>query len=187
LNWLDVLFLALIVLHLVSGYRQGLARQLIGLVGLLVAIAVAVYGSSRLGAIIAGYIEPAHLMPLQEVSNLLGFNITVDWVVNLAARVIAFLVLLVLARILLGLLAGTFTAITRIPVVGTVNRLSGSLLGLARALILILLLVGLFSLLPVSFVAEAMAGSTSICIVERYLPSLVDSLKSLLISYLQTK
>ncbi|HHX87751.1 MAG TPA: hypothetical protein GX693_06210, partial [Firmicutes bacterium] len=104
MNWLDVLFLALIVLHLVSGYRQGLARQLIGLVGLLVAIAVAVYGSSRLGAIIAGYIEPAHLMPLQEVSNLLGFNITVDWVVNLAARVIAFLVLLVLARILLGLL-----------------------------------------------------------------------------------
>ncbi|HHX87131.1 MAG TPA: hypothetical protein GX693_03000, partial [Firmicutes bacterium] len=82
---------------------------------------------------------------------------------------------------------GTFTAINRIPVVGTVNRLSGSLLGLARALILILLLVGLFSLLPVSFVAEAMAGSTSICIVERYLPSLVDSLKSLLISYLQTK
>ncbi len=185
MNWLDILFLALIALNLISGYRQGLVRQLIGLIGFLVAIAVAVYGSSRLGGVIAGYIDPAHLMPLQEVSNLLGVNITADWVVNLAARVIAFLVLLVLARILLGLLAGTFTAINRLPVVGTVNRLAGLVLGLARGLILILLLVGLFSLLPVNFIAEAMAESASICIAERYLPTLVDSLKSLLISYLQ--
>ncbi len=184
MNWLDFLLLALLILNLVSGYRQGLVRQLIGLIGFVAAIAVAVYGNGPLGEVIAGYIDPAHLMPLQEVSNSLGFGITADLAVNLAARVIAFLVLLVLTRILLGLLARTFTVINRLPVVGAVNRLAGLVLGLARGLIIVLLLVGLFSLLPVSFVSEAVAGSAFISITERYLPALVESLKSLFISYL---
>ena len=139
------------------------------------------FGSSYLGAI-AGYINPGHLMPLQEVSSRLGLDITADWMVGLAARVIAFLVLLILARILLSQLAGTFTVVNRLPVLGMVNRLSGVVLGTTRGLILILLLVGLLSLLPLAFIAGALSGSVIVDAAEQYLPFLMDNLKSLLIS-----
>lgn len=184
MNWLDILLLALLVLNLISGYCQGLIRQMIGLIGFLVSIAVAVYGSSWLGGIIEGYVDPAWLMPLQEVSNQFGLNITADWAVSLAAKIASFLILMILAKFLLSLLASTFTDVNRLPVVGTVNRLAGLALGLARGLILVMLLVGLFSLLPLAFVAEAMSGSTLAAMVGRWLPQLAESLKSLLITCL---
>ena len=184
MNWLDLVFLMLIALNLIGGYRQGLVRQLIGLVGFLVSIPAAFYGSSLLGGVIAGYIDPGLLMPLQETSNRLGFNITVDRTVNLVAGIIAFLVLFVLIRALIGLLAGSFTAVNRLPVLGLLNRLAGLALGLARGLVLVLLLMGLFFLLPVNCIAGAMTGSTLVCIAESYIPSLVEGLKTLFLSYL---
>ncbi len=184
MNWLDLLFLVIISLNLLGGYRQGLARWLIGLAGFLVSIPAALYGSRLLGGAIAGYIDPGLLMPLQETTNRLGFNITVDRTVSLVAGAIAFLVLFALIRILFSFLAGSFGAANRLPVVGLVNRLAGSALGLVKGLALVLLLMGLFFLLPVHCIAEATAGSTFVWLAERYLPCLVEGLKTLLISYL---
>lgn len=112
------------------GYRRGLVRELAGLVALAIGFVLAYQLDGALGRRLESAI---HSLTAAE------------------ARVIAFLIVLVVVSVSIDLAARLLTrVIKRIPLVGSVNRLGGLLAGALLALLGIWLLTACLLVLPAS-------------------------------------
>ncbi len=118
-NWLDVVLLALLVIGVAIGFRQGLLRQILGL--------AALYIGAILGAqyytVIAGWFR--FLFP----------NLPVRFV-----NALGFLIILLAVTSLINWLAYDAYQSTHLHIFPVIDRLVGSLLGFLTAAILISLL-----------------------------------------------
>lgn len=182
MNWLDLLLLGILAFFVIAGLSRGLASQLIGLLGFFIAAVLAYFGSRYLSSTVAGYLNPDLFMPIQEAMELLKVDLTMDWVLNLVAGIITFVAFFFVLQLLLKVLAGSFRSLNRVPVLGLVNRLGGGVFGLLRGLVFILLLISIFSLLPVDILAEAVGGSRVAAAAEACLPAVTAGIKNLFLT-----
>ena len=79
LNWLDILFVLIILLSIVSGYRKGLIRIGIGLIATIAAIVLACWFYGRAGTFLIPYVSS------RSTANLLGFLIVFLGVLTVGA------------------------------------------------------------------------------------------------------
>lgn len=182
MNWFDIVLLVILLLFLASGFSQGLIGQLAGILGFLVALVLAYFGSDLLSGYLADYLKPEMLAPLQSVVGFLNVDLATDQALNTVGRIAAFLLLLFVVQIILRLLVGSLSGINRIPVVGIFNRAAGAILGLLRGLILAFILVSVFSLIPVEFFVKTLSGSRLAMAAEQYLPAATSGLKNLFLN-----
>lgn len=179
MNWLDLLLLGLFVFFFIAGFSRGLASQLIGLLGFFIAAVLAYCGSRKLAPLVASCLNPDHLMPVQETMEWLQVDLTMDWALHLVAGIVAFIVLFLVLLFLLRVLAGSLKVINRVPVIGTLNRFGGAALGLFRGAIFALLLIPLFSLLPMDCMAGTVGSSRFAAAADTYLPAITAAIKNL--------
>ncbi len=105
MNGLDILFLVLLFIPAFMGFRKGLIKAVLSLVGLIIGVVVA-----------SNLYEP--------VSKMFGFFNNEN-----AARIVAFLLILTLVLVAAFFLARLLKSILSITMMGWVDNVGGALLG----------------------------------------------------------
>jgi len=127
MNLYDVVVIVLVALLAWRGLRAGLVRELAAWVALVVGLALAFRFDSRVG----GWFGHLHA-------------VGPEW-----RRILGFVAILVVVEIVARLLAGTLSGLlAHVPVVGSLNRLGGLVLGALFAVVLVWLLTASLLLVP---------------------------------------
>jgi len=116
MTWVDGVVLAVLALSALIAYFRGFVREVLGIGAWAGAIAFALYAQPALKPLLAQYLSQ-------------------DWLAEIAALGIAFL----LALLVLKLLIAWFAGVVRHSVLGGVDRALGIVFGLARGAFLIVL------------------------------------------------
>ena len=120
-----ILFLVLLTW---SGYKQGFLMKLLSILGFFVVGILAWWLSSPLAKFIGLY--PIDQLSLQD-------NVITDIVYNKLNRFVVFIVLFVVLNVVILCLKPIVKALSSIPVVSTINKVFGSILGLIQAVLLL--------------------------------------------------
>lgn len=125
LNTLDWIIVAVVALGGWNGYRQGIFKQITRLFGVVISYALSMW----LRPYVAPLINQMHLVPKQNgiLGSMLGnFSEAVSFA-------LVFVVTWLLLRYMVGLLDTLFS----LPLLSTLNRLAGLIVGLILALIFV--------------------------------------------------
>lgn len=123
MNILDIIILICLVPALIVGIKKGFISQVISILSIIVGI----WASSRFANI---------------VSEWLGQYITAS---ENILRLVAFVIILVLVFIILGLLGKLLDSIIKVVLLGWVNRLLGAIFSLLKAFLILGLVMMLFT------------------------------------------
>lgn len=124
--YINVAIVAIYVLFALIGYKNGLALQVIDLIYNILAIVVAWF----IAPILASHFP---LVQLDELYKALNFNVLID---TLIYCVIVFLIL----KLAYLFIKPLFKGVSKLPIIGFVNKIGGFLFGLINATIVVLLL-----------------------------------------------
>ncbi len=123
--YVNLVLLILYLTSLIVGYKNGLILQIVDLIFNIVALFVAYF----ISPILASHFP---LVKLDEVYMALNLNTLIDMLIYI---VIVFLIL----KIIYILIKPLFASVSKIPLVGFVNRIGGALVGIINATIIVLL------------------------------------------------
>ncbi len=123
--YVNLVLLILYLTSLIVGYKNGLILQIVDLIFNIVALFVAYF----ISPILASHFP---LVKLDEVYMALNLNTLIDMLIYI---VIVFLIL----KIIYILIKPLFASVSKIPLVGFVNRIGGALVGVINATIIVLL------------------------------------------------
>lgn len=135
-TFLNIVFLAVLLFFLVSGFRRGFVRSLADLVGCVASIVLAVKFSSRLAAVARPFLR--EWVPSWPAGLLLN-------------RVIAAVVLFIVLEFLVQGIAAGLDRLFRLPGLRQINALLGGVFGLLKGGAVLLML---FSVMQVFLPAE---------------------------------
>lgn len=124
--YINVVIVAIYVVFAIRGYKNGLALQVVDLIYNVLAIVAAWF----ISPILAAHFP---LVKLDEVYTALNFNVLID---TLIYCVIVFLVL----KLIYMFIKPIFKGVTKLPIIGFVNKVGGFLFGLINATVVVLLL-----------------------------------------------
>lgn len=163
-NLPDLIILAVLLVHLVLGFRRGFFGTLTGLVGRIIAVAAAFFAARAA----APHVSRLVVTPLvgevfARQAGLQGAAGTLDGLRQSAAEAaasmaesVAFVLLLILFCILFGWLVGvaakSLHTVAHLTPLGVLDSLAGGAMGLAAGAILVaLLLIGLWWVYPIAY------------------------------------
>lgn len=176
MNWLDLLLVAVFLLHLFSGLSRGLVKQLFDIFGFFVVIILAFLGSRVLSESLAEYINPEDIIPHHEVIQSLGLEVAFEKAPQFIAGIIAFLGLFLVLSLLFRLFANSFRWVNRIPVIGFINRVSGALVGILIGAVFVYVIIAAVALVPLQFFMEAIENSEVVFFVDHYFTTLAEEI-----------
>jgi membrane protein required for colicin V production len=111
MHWIDIVLLVLLVISTITGFRQGLIKSVLSLIGVIAGIVLA-----------SNFYEP-----LAKVFGFIGNEDT--------ANIVAFILILVVVIIAASLLAKLLDSIIKAVMLGWVNRIGGAVFGLLMGVI----------------------------------------------------
>lgn len=129
---LDVILCVIVLCFVISGYRVGLVRSLIELVGYLVAVIASVVLANRLTGVVYTYF----------------FKLTAVDMLNYAiAKVVTTAVIFVLLRLLVRTVATALDAVCRLPILHLANSVLGGVFGFLKGVLVVFLLCAVLQLM----------------------------------------
>lgn len=143
MNTVDIVILCLWIIGFFIGYKRGLIRQAIHLVGFIVAIIIAFAFNSSL----ADILEKVIPYPFTQTEGLSTLMLLVD-VERMFYKAIAFAILFFGTKLLLNIIGHLLTAIASLPGLKQINRLLGGVLGFLQSFIVLFVLVHLLVFIP---------------------------------------
>ena len=152
MNAIDIIILATLALSLIMGFFWGLIRQVIALVGLAGGLILA-------GQYYAGAADFLH------GSDGKGLVADENW-----ARIIAFVGIMILFSLLLGIVGSTLRLVARLLFLGWLDRLLGAVLGLLIALTLTTSMVIVATVFPVPGLSDGVRDSQVAQMLSGYIP-----------------
>lgn len=166
INWLDLLLLAIVFFGALTGLRRGLVRQFFDVAGVLAAYYVALVYSSLFVAWLGLFVPIDRWLPEWFSAPLPGGFVLGD----VLARLIGFILLFFIVRMLAAALSGVMHGIFSLPLLGTVNRLGGLALGMFKGVLLSVILVAVLRLLGTPFWLTTLQESVVAGMVLELLP-----------------
>lgn len=153
MNLLDLTLLVVIALCIFEGLRRGLVKQLLDLAGVIIAFIVA----SRYGALLGEKLTVLKLEKYAETLNSPFLNVeTISEILyNSLGYILVFLGVLIAVRLLTVVLE----AVTKLPVLGTLDKIGGLAVGAIKGCLIALAAVWILNLLPVPSVMLAVQSS----------------------------
>ncbi|MDD3284303.1 MAG: CvpA family protein [Patescibacteria group bacterium] len=118
MNYLDIIFIAIALCFVFSGYRKGLVKSVGGILGLFV------------GAYFAGLFYPTVSSFIQGVASFLS---------QFESDIISFLLVFIITNRLFALVVVIVDKIVNIPIISFINRVFGAIFGLFGSVILVAL------------------------------------------------
>lgn len=129
---LDVILLVVILGFVISGFKIGLVRSLVELVGYVFAVMASVTLASRFTGLVGSLIFHS------KTQNILQLAIT---------KVLTTVLLFVLLQMLVRMIAGALDTVFRLPVLHQVNSLLGGVFGLFKGVLVVFLLCAALQLM----------------------------------------
>lgn len=127
----DIIFAVILLGFVISGFRAGLIRSLVGLVGSVFAVVAAIALANRFSGLIASW------MFRGRTGNILELAL---------AKVAATVLIFVLLHILINMIIGALDTVFRLPVLHQVNMLFGGVFGLLKGVLVVFLLCAVLQL-----------------------------------------
>lgn len=172
-NWMDWALVVILGITALSGMTRGLVRQALDFASLFV------------GLLLADMWAPKVSLWLNHTFNLgsslrtfltpIFGNYDLE---PIALAIISFLAVWGLVSVTFNLLGGTLETVARLPLLATVNRLGGGVLGALKGAVVVFIVASLLSFLP----ANSNLGSTA---QHSYLVTQVHSLSPTFYQHLQ--
>jgi uncharacterized membrane protein required for colicin V production len=131
-NLVDVLDLIIIVVIFLggwNGYRTGLFRQITRLFGALIAYFIALWIKPYVAPVVGQFLKGTNWVPSQ--------NSLMQLFLGDLSGAVAFSLVFIVTFILLRYASGLLDALFSLPVISTVNRLAGLVIGLVLALVFV--------------------------------------------------
>jgi uncharacterized membrane protein required for colicin V production len=146
----DIVILVFVLLAALNGLRTGLVRQVVSLVGVVLAYVIARTTYAALVPVVSKLIK----MPVDPHNPLRSF-------LNGQLQIcIAFVLLFVVTYFAVQLIGRLLDSVAKLPGLSIVNRITGLVLGGILAIFIAALLVNVISLVPNSSVQHVLKGST---------------------------
>ena len=124
MNYLDVIFLIIILFFTFNGLRRGLVKVVGGILGIFV------------GIYLAGLFYLQFSEWLQALTSLFGTT---------EANIISFIIVFIIANRLFAVVIFLLDKIVSIPIISSINKFLGGVLGFLQGLLIITLIVTLFA------------------------------------------
>ena len=152
---LTVIILAILILSWIRGYRLGLVGLLLSVGVYLVAWFVASWGANGFGRVLISIFPQ---IGTDDAQTTLAANLTTA-TNQLFYHGIAFLILFLMINALGRWLIRRFHWLNHIPVLGWVNQLSGGLVDVVIAYLIIFVLLVIFQVLPIEWWQSQLSAS----------------------------
>ncbi len=186
INWLDISIVVILGLYIISGFRDGLIKQLVGLFGFVIAFFVALYASKPLGERISevissgsSYAGKESIEPIADGLSGLSFFVGMETIIG----ILSFIVLFILLQVVVGIIASKLKFLNYIPLIGSLNILGGVGVGAIKGFVLVFLLITIISLLPHEYVGDAFENSRLALSLNEILPDIYIKAKSFFLEH----
>lgn len=179
---LDLVLLFVLATGFFVGLRRGFILQLIHMVGFIISFIVAYIYYDDLAPKLRLWIPYPDFDPgktLQMVLDGAGAD-------DAFYRAIAFIIIFIAARIILGIIGSALDFVASLPILKTLNVWAGGILGFLEIYILIFILLYIAALLPIANVQDALNGSIVAKGMIHYTPFLSGEVKKMWIDYIQS-
>jgi uncharacterized membrane protein required for colicin V production len=175
MNGFDYTLLALAVCGLILGYFRGFIAQIISFVGFFIAYVIAFKFFRDFSPILRGMIPlPTEANYQQYAFIVKGLNLD-TYIFN----ALAFAILFFGVKLALSVVGKLLNIIAAVPGLNLMNRWSGALLGLAEALLIILIAVNVMVIAPSESLQKLLSSSLLAPYLINDLPSLAGKLQGL--------
>ncbi|GAA0374701.1 CvpA family protein [Bacillus horti] len=162
----DIVILCLLVAGFIMGYKRGLIKQAIHMVGFIVAIIVAFLFNGTVAEMLQGVIPYPFSEPEGAASLLLILDLE-----RMFYKALAFALLFFGTKLVLSLIGHLLTAVASLPGLNLINRWLGGTLGVLQIFVLMFIVVHVLFFIPwetghqwlaSSSIAQWMTDQTSI-------------------------
>ncbi|MEW9699717.1 CvpA family protein [Paenibacillus sp. SI8] len=175
MNTLDYVLLAIIALGLLLGYFRGFIAQIVSLSGFILAYLIAFYFYRDFAPLLRNAVALPTYQNYQKYEFIVkGLNLD-TYILN----AIAFAVLFFGVKFALVFIGRGLNLIAKVPGLNFINRWTGALLGLAEALLIIIIAVNVITIVPSDGMQKLLGNSliAPYCINE--LPNIAGKLQEL--------
>jgi uncharacterized membrane protein required for colicin V production len=175
MNGLDWAAATITVAGTLLGYYRGLVSQLVSVAGLFIAYFVAFSFYKDAAPWVAGVLS----LPASETYQKYEFLVTGLNLDGYVYNAIAFALLLFGVKIALSFIGRILNLIALTPGIKTLNKWSGAVLGLAEAVLLLVIAVQVMTVVPNDTVQHLLKESKSAPYILNALPSVTDKLQDI--------
>lgn len=175
MNIVDISVCIFLILAFVAGYRRGLIRQLVSVLGVAIALFVAYKMYDDAAPILRG------LLPLETFSAYTGYGISLQntRIEQYAVNALTFILLFAIVKITLSIVGHMLHWIAGVPGLNALNRWSGALLAMLEAALLFVLIVYALTVWPSDAVQSALEESTAAKLATAAAPVWLEKLSEL--------
>ncbi|WP_085991744.1 CvpA family protein [Oceanobacillus senegalensis] len=178
------MFTLILMMILIFGFLMGLKRgfvlQFLHLIGFVVAFIVAAMYYDTIGSRIALWVPYPEL---QDDSILANFLQTLP-VEGAFYNAIAFALIFFVVKIILQIIASMLDFVASIPILNSVNKLLGAILGFLEVYLLAFIILYILALTPVGTVQEWINGSSLALFILEQTPYFSEKVLELWFSYI---
>ena len=176
INYMDFIVIAIITIFAIFGFKRGFLRAIVGMLSLIASIALAwmlypvatdLFTSLGFRNIVFEEIQDvmsSHIGNTEQISALPQFMreaatagsaeiiaSTATALTETVMNIISFISVLIIARIIIWIAQKLLIAVSKIPLIGFVNKLAGLALGAAQGLLITFILFSLiYAIVPMS-------------------------------------
>ncbi len=172
----DIIFLALIILGAAHGAKRGLIKSVWGIGAWIVTIILVKMMAEPVTELISNtslYLSVKDAM-FEKISQQGTENLafipqslitsttedTVSVLAEIIARASSYIILIVVIRVLLGVVFGIVNAISKLPVISSVNKITGAIIGVVNVFIISTVVLAIIAVVGVEAVANAIQDSS---------------------------
>ncbi|GLO66788.1 MULTISPECIES: CvpA family protein [Oceanobacillus] len=152
----DILLFLLLIFGFLMGLKRGFILQLLHLTGFIVAFVLAVMYYKPLGEQLALFIPYPELSSDSSWANFLQ-SLPLE---GAFYNAIAFALIFIAVRVILQIIASMLDFVASIPIISSVNKLLGAVLGFLEIYLLTFILLFILALTPLGGVQEAIQQSS---------------------------
>jgi uncharacterized membrane protein required for colicin V production len=175
MNTLDIIMLVLTACGLIVGFWRGFIAQIVSLAGFFIAYIVAF----QFYRDFAPVLQRTFAWPASSSYQKYEFAVKILHVDTYVYNALAFALLFFGVKLSLSVVGRLLHFIAKAPGLNFVNRWSGALLGVAEALLIMIISVNVMTIMPSDGVQKLLSGSTLAPYVIDHLPSFAGRLHEL--------
>ncbi|WP_235549311.1 MULTISPECIES: CvpA family protein [unclassified Paenibacillus] len=175
LNTLDYVMLSIVALGLLLGYFRGFIAQIVSLSGFVLAYLVAFYFYKDFAPLLRNAVSLPTYQSYQKYEFIVkGLNLE-TYILN----ALAFAILFFGVKFALVIVGRALNILAKTPGLNFINRWSGALLGLAEALLIIIIAVNVITIMPSDGLQKLLSSSTIAPYLINELPNIAGKLQEL--------
>ena len=169
MNWLDVVFVFILLLSILSGLKKGMLLQLLDLFGFIVSWILALKLGPVVGESLDGIFNISVFLQSLDI-EFLSFLQLEEYAVTL----IGVFTVLTLSGIVLLFLGRVLRLFSSLPLIKQFNSLFGAAVGAVKGILFILFIIILLNFVPHPSILEAKETSLGFSTFEKYAFVIID-------------